>query len=155
LKFQNRDLQLIGGCGFALIGGLLCGLALRSLWVGAASRRWPTTDGRVIASVVRQWTSKNNTHHEPHVVYEYMVDGTRHAHSAIGAGVGMWQSCDQVTAIVDRYPVDTVVTVYYDPARPERAVLEPGPRWSNLFSLLVGLPFFGVGVGLLVARFVA
>jgi hypothetical protein len=51
-------------------------------------------------------------------------------------------------AIVARYPVGQMVTVYYTPDDPAKAVLEPGLSLKAFFTLSLGLVFLGVGGGL-------
>ena len=44
-----------------------------------------------------------------------------------------------------RYPAGLHVQVHYDPNDPDESVLEPGPGWSSLFLLLLGLLFLSIG----------
>ena len=35
-------------------------------------------------------------------------------------------------AIIARYPVGSPVMIHYDPGKPARGILEPGPHWDGL-----------------------
>ena len=152
LRFDEPDLMLIIGGPAALVGGALCWVGVQNLRRGSASKHWPTTEGRILSSVVRRSSGRQGTICEPDIVYQYAVDGTDYAHWAVDLR-GLGTTCGSVAAeVVARYPVGATVTVYYDPDHPERAVLEPGLHWSNLVLLFVGLPFLAVGTGFLVVR---
>lgn len=145
LQLRQGHLVLIVGIPTVLIGLFLTWVAVKNLRGGLASKHWLTTTGRIATSVVRQSQVRNRTYFEPVIVYQYTVADTPYANSAINLG-GFGGSC----SAVDRYPAGATVTVFHDPEHPERAVLEPGIRWSNLFLLAVGLPFIAVGTTLVV-----
>ena len=58
------------------------------------------------------------------------------------------ESGDQqwAASVCDRYPTGTVVDVFYDPSRPERAVLQPGfkLRGGVIVPFVFGIVFAGL-----------
>ena len=101
------------------------------LWEVRKAKSWHSTTGRVITSRVRSrkkrpgdegYGADSDVTNEPEVEYTYQVGNRRHRCGRIT--IGERTSADELEAILARYPVGATVTVYYDPARPEKAVLE-------------------------------
>jgi hypothetical protein len=105
------------------------GVKLREL---REARRWPETTGKVIASRVQSLRktsagpsfgpSDMELTNQPFVQYEYKVG--RRTYRCSRVSVAEQVDGAELRAILERYPVGKAVTVYYDPARPERALLE-------------------------------
>lgn len=107
-------------------------------WRGAqkmreASLNWPSTSGVVTRASIERRTSRtgNNatsTSYHPVIVYEYEVGGQRYRCDRLNAGSGLLhinRGADRdPQRVVDRYPVGSTVTVYYDPADPSNGALE-------------------------------
>ena len=76
-----------------------------------------------------------------HIVYEYTVSGQklRNDRVSIGEDLGNFE----VAETIARYPVGTVVTVYYNPRRPRDAVLErDAPK--GLFGCVIWMVVIGI-----------
>jgi hypothetical protein len=96
------------------------------------ARRWPETTGKVIASRVQSLRkpptgpTSSPPHmkvtNQPFVQYEYKVGRRTYRCSRIS--VAEQVDGAELREVLERYPVGKAVTVYYDPARPERALLE-------------------------------
>jgi Protein of unknown function (DUF3592) len=96
------------------------------------ARLWPTTTGKVVVStVVAKKKSPGDPGYdmhdtemtnEPRVEYEFHVGKKKYRGHRID--LGERTSIYELETILDRYPVGTEVTVYYDPADPHTAVLE-------------------------------
>jgi hypothetical protein len=93
---------------------------------------WPETTGRMIASRIQSrkkdpedadyGSSDTEVSNEPFVEYEYTVGRRKYRCSRITVGEKF--AGTELEAVLDRYQVGKAVTVFYDPARPERALLE-------------------------------
>src|SRR5262245_13927308 len=102
------------------------------LWEVRKAARWPETRGKVIASGVKSHMKTpgepgynfkdTEVTNEPHVEYEYKVGDRTYRCSRITIGERTTNS--ELEEILDRYPVGAQVTVYYDPANPNKALLE-------------------------------
>lgn len=92
---------------------------------GEASRSWPATGGQITASSVGISMSDDGTEYSPDVSYIYQVEGREYDGSRISFG-GTNGGEEEAIRYTQRYPIGKKVSVYYDPSRPERAVLEPG-----------------------------
>jgi hypothetical protein len=121
-----------------MIGGLCflgMGLILVGIWdiLRRRAKRtltWPQVTGKVLEAKVVFSSNGEGESQMPHILYSYEVNGTPHKSCAVGAS-GMMTAAD----IVQKYPVGRTVQVFYDPVRPESAVLER--NGSALILILV------------------
>jgi hypothetical protein len=92
-----------------------------------ASRDWPSTSGTVeSAAVAMQPESNERKLFGARVRYRYEVGGRGFTGERISFESGPSPNRGLAEAIVQRYAPGSTVRVFYDPAHPERAVLEPG-----------------------------
>ena len=114
--------------GLALSGLALLLFGAVNLYRGSSSVRWPSVEGRILYSHAR-----TGPHPETLLWYEYHVANQRFAAAVATESNGV--TFDSVaTAAAKRYPVGRAVAVYYDPANPQNALLEPGLWWGNFFA---------------------
>ncbi len=122
-----------------------------------ASRSWPTTDGRITSSKVVSNRPVDPASDDPttyHAAIEYVYWVDRETHQGKRVSFNLGDDPDLVVfpfgyfrrsvaeRIVDRYPVGKTVNVYYNPAKPGTAVLEPGKcqdAWKAFPGILVGI----------------
>ena len=125
------------------------GLIAVALWLrarAAQSRQWPSVEGTVLESRV------DDAHLEfmkPVLRYRYAVEGRSHVGFRVafsGYGVSRRAMAD----LVRPYAVGQAVRVFYDPARPASAVLDPRGRSDWVYWLLFGLGFCALAVWLAV-----
>lgn len=140
------------------LGLILVAAVYKSLEVRAA-REWPSTAGKVVISnsEVREVgvIEEHGHHSEPrnfaNIVYEYTVNGQtlRNNRVSIGEDRGNFQIAETIA----RYPVGTVVTVFYNPLHPREAVLErdlPQGLWGclGIGTAITLAAVFGSAIGL-------
>jgi flagellar basal body-associated protein FliL len=87
-----------------------------------AINEWPTTTGKILTSQTEWRSSGESSAEYPVVLYSYRANaqefqGRRIAPGMEVGGIG-------ARKVVERYPVNSQVTVYYNPQNPEDAVLE-------------------------------
>ena len=83
---------------------------------------WPTAQG---------WIEQSSLKHSlrtyyPLVLYTFMVKGKAYSGNTVYFGYGGDGDVRQAQNILDRYPANKVVSVYYLPSDPGVSVLEPG-----------------------------
>lgn len=105
--------------------GIGCAVALGCILVALRGRRrsvseWSSTRGTVLSSTV-QVANGASRRGSPLVLYSYQVGGAEFQGSRVRLGAQL----DEADVIVGRYPAGACVEVYYDPADPTFAVLEP------------------------------
>ena len=90
-----------------------------------AARNWATTTGKIITSRV-EVSGGEYTSVRPFVVYQYNVYSQDYSNSQIKAGDVHMSSYNSRAAYdkVDKYPVGSEVTVYYNPEDPQQSALE-------------------------------
>ena len=148
---------IMGACAgsvlFALLGLLVFFWGYRQHGRAAATASWPTTEGVIRESNMEQMLSPGATDDPwmPVVKYSYRIGGREHVSNRVGYMVIGSSNKAYAEGIVARYPVGKEVTVYYDPADHDTAVLEPGPCKGPGPLMLAGAVF--TAFGLAVAAF--
>ena len=120
---------------------------------------WSQTSGRIVSSTIEQ--RRHQFQDEPATIenfaavsYDFTADGRQVRGSRIGIGDD-YRGADAAPTMA-RYPVGSVVTVYYDPADPRNCVLErsgpPGFEARGCFTALIELAIAGAIVWALIAH---
>lgn len=118
------------------------------------SSSWPTTEGEIAHSAVLFQTDTSNTGsastYKADIVYRYKVHGRSYSSSKIAFLDLATSSTNRAQNLVDRYPDNSTVQVYYNPANPAESVLEPGDASGITFLYLVGSLFAAGGLFFLI-----
>ena len=145
-----------------LMGAVFCGLGIlaltsgaQRLWRGAASEHWPSVEGKVLfsrvnASETRDSHDQRDTTFSPQFVYTYEVDGVKHFNNRRRFGQIEGSGEDWAADIAARYRVGKGIRVYFFPADPDVAVLEPGNNSEGLWLPGVGLVALLFGLAALI-----
>lgn len=133
------------------VAALTAGLPrLLSAW---RARSWPTARGEIISSGMSSSVVPDSPDmYRPEIVYRYDVAGKTHTADRIRFAIDSSYSRSQVEQIADRYPVGQAVEVYYEPADPSRACLQPGPWHAGLSRTATGLGLLAIAAVLAVVR---
>jgi hypothetical protein len=115
-----------------------------------AQRRFQKAEGTVLSSQVeRKHGRRGTTHYKPRIVYRYRVGGTEHVSDRFTFDDSTSSSAEgYARRVVDDHPIGKRLAVYYDPERPEVAILDlpiPSRLW---FTILFLQPFLTLGVGM-------
>lgn len=139
---------------FALVGALIFYYGMIEILDARASLGWPHTSAKIISSEVeirRSGGSRRSTTYHAAVLYEYQVNSVAYKGNNVYYGMPSSSWTAPAQRIVNRYPKGKDVQVYYNPAKPEECVLEPGVAAATLIFPGVGLIFLGAGVLMLIA----
>jgi len=121
-------------------------------------RRWPQAEGQVILSEVRastlrvrRGTSAGSYHqavrYQPRVVYEYQVGGRQYRGEALSAGtLTLYTEPAPAEREAQRFAPGQSVSVFYNPADPNEATLEPRLGWTVWLKGLLALALLGAAV---------
>jgi len=108
----------------------ICAHAGRLFINGRRSRTWPFVPGTIKASDTALGSGGRSI---LLLEYTYAVDGHAHSGNRIAMAPPGWFSVGTTAQLLQKYPKDKQVSVYYDPANPAVCTLENGsPRslWS-------------------------
>ncbi len=111
---------------FFLIGLAIMASGWMTYRKSSQATNWLTTTGTITTSEVIRSTG-GKLSYSGHVVYQYSVQGKSHvsSHVSIAELMGIFDTGQsEALAKVKKYPINSTVTVYYDPQNPQRAVLE-------------------------------
>lgn len=151
---SSKGSSLIGGIIFIVTGIIIHSISGGFIEEARASESWPAIEGivstsEIISSQSTDSDGKTQTMYGANVVVHYTVEGTEYNTDRIDmAGYSTTSSRNSVKKKISTYAVGTKSLVYYDPADPGYAVLEPG--LPLLFKLLIFLPYLVIGIGIIV-----
>jgi hypothetical protein len=118
------------------------------------SASWPSVDGIITLSQIDTYLTESDTGsttmYHPQVSYNFTVNGAVYHSDLISLGDYSTSDLERARKWLSPYSIGGSVKVFYDPGRPEKAVLEPGPTWGLLIPVFIGIVVTTVGVILLV-----
>lgn len=123
---------ICGGFFFILVFALGLGLVLysnKSKKKAGESQNWPAAPGTITVSEIRESRSTDDdgnvsVYYYPHVEYSYNVGGQPQTGKQVAfGGTQGYATPNQAEMTVKIYPVNSSVTVYYNPQKPQEACL--------------------------------
>ena len=100
-----------------------------------AVQNWPSVDGVVIKSEVVELHSDDNTTYKPKLTYQYQVGNKTYTNDRLEiVNIGYSFKSDAET-LIKAHPVDSKVTVYYDPEEPGESLLDKSYNNTGRFFL--------------------
>ena len=106
------------------------------------SAHWPTVTGTITESSVAEHVSRDKDdnveiRYVPQIAYGYRVGGREYHAATIKWGFSqLYVDHEGPQKTLAKYPKGSSVPVFYDPADPSNAVLEPGNRSGTLVPLV-------------------
>ena len=117
-----------------LIGG---GITYRN---ATATQSWPTANGVITFAEIYESRDEDGTSYGLNVSYRYAVNDTPYTGTRISL-TDYSSSRSYAQGLLEKYNVDTPVTVFYDPADPAKSVLETGANWVSYMLMGMGCCF--------------
>ncbi|BBB32603.1 hypothetical protein TTHT_1065 [Thermotomaculum hydrothermale] len=112
-----------------------------------ASKKWPSVSGTITESKLitkREWDKKkkkyNNTYSYK-IRYQYSVNNTDYEGNRVSFGRFTSNSKYVVKSKLKEYPVNKKVNVFYNPEKPNEAVLETKAGLGLYIALIVAVMF--------------
>ncbi len=112
------------------------------------SVHWPEARGIVIKSHLKKYYADDDStepSYNPIIEYTYQVNG-KHYTSDRRHYESIALDKKNAEALINRYPLDFPVTVYYSPEYPGVSVLERGVFASNYGKVITGYAIFALGL---------
>jgi hypothetical protein len=114
-----------------------------------ATNKWPTVEGVVLSAEVTTHDSDGTTMYKPVITYKYSVGGKEYSCPKVSFSDYSSSNSDYAYETVNKYPKGTKVTVFYNPQKPYKAILEPGVGFFTYLPLGLGAVFSLIGFLLL------
>jgi hypothetical protein len=158
--WMNNRGSLMAGALLFIVGGLLrLYSGVRKTRMVKDSKSWPTVTGKVLFSHLhREKTSIEVAEsawikadiYEARIAYQYSVFGTKYtSHKVCLSPIRNVDQLEDAKKIIDKYPADSNVTVYYDPTNPSRAILESRDE-DIIYAYRQAIALLGFGTFLLI-----
>lgn len=150
MDFITQNSKIIITLSFLVIGLILLLFSIYYYLKAKKSVNWPTTEGTILTSNVLKETSNtsdNNrsTLYKAEICYSYNVMAQKYLSDKISF-MPTYSTTSSKLAYVEttKYPVNTKVFIYYNPANPKEAVIEPGVKNSHIIFLLFSTLIFTI-----------
>src|SRR5262249_13171465 len=120
--------------------------------------RWPSVEGRIVTSTTRAGgvsagdadDDDTQTRTFAKIEYVYTLQGREYRGHRVSISEGETMGNDpEIAAMLKRYPVGKTVTVYYDPRKKDKALLErdvPSWLWKGVAWMVFGIVAFVIAV---------
>ena len=125
---------------------ILCGFILPKSFEWFSMRGWKETEAEVIWSRVVSKSDSDGTTYAVDIFYRYQIGGQEYRSNRYSVLGGSSSGSKGKREIVDSHPPESKLTVFVDPDKPWRAVINRSVGWWCLFALFP-LPFIAVGAG--------
>lgn len=133
---------------FPIVGGLVVYSSYGMLSEVNATRDWPSVQGNLLSSELAEEvgysrSGPSNSRRKPittyslQVKYEYTVDGTNYQGDKVALTDDSTSDRRYAELQQEKFPTGPV-NVYYDPAEPQKAILEPGNTGSIIPGMVIG-----------------
>lgn len=122
-------------------------MALHGLWKQFESGQYPFTLGVITQSETTTYHGNKGTSYGVNIQYRYEVNAHSYYGSRYRYGTTSWNWASANEA-VNAHRVGSQSRVYFNPHRPEEAVLSPDLEGGDIFLLLFLMPFNMVTAGL-------
>jgi hypothetical protein len=142
------------------LGSLMLATGAGELFEALRSQGWPSVAGTIQTSAAHYSSSQagagglrdrsaSNETSVAAVTYSYAVQGRAYSGDRIRISRVASGDSSYAKADVETYGAGRSVRVFYDPAHPQRSLLEPGMHPSNSLLPLLGLVFMLASAGFL------
>lgn len=145
---------ICGGLGilvFFLVGAGILYSGIRNRRKGAESNNWPAAAG----VITRTWVSENtstdedgysSTTYTPQVEYQYQFGSNTYASQRISYGASRsYGSRRKAIQALQAYPVNGRVQAFYNPQKPDEAVLIRGTK-GTMLGIILGILFMLISI---------
>lgn len=137
---------------FLVFGILIAGYGVLRIFEANQCKNWSKVKGRIMDSNVAEIPDlPNNKTTEtslPDIKYEYSFKGTTYFSQNIGYygenTLGLSDSFyagteEQINLFVSQYPINSIIDVYVNPAKPSQSVIDPGLKLPVFMPFLLGV----------------
>jgi len=160
---QGTEFLIVLGSGAFLLGLATIIWISQTKRLGYGTPNWPAVPGRVISVGVSELTRETSdgmvSSFTPIVTYEYELDGVAYRSERLNALSDVHRTFanrPSAASVIVAYAPETPVDVYYNPANPKQALLNPPKPIAHnavqsfgVTSLIIGALIIALGILLL------
>ena len=148
-------IHIIFGTIFTIWGSFLCYLAVKNIILFRNAKSFPSVMGTIVSTniIIVQGSADDGDAYYPEVQYKYVVDGVTYYSEGVDFVKQSWSSRDKAQSIINKYPRNLRVRVYYRPENPELASLKFGLNSTVILWTIFGPIMLGCGVMFLLVSF--
>jgi hypothetical protein len=149
--------RIICSLGIVLcVGGIVgFGVAARQVARQRQTLSWTLAEGRIVDANYQEFASRRSERGaaELRLSYTYNVEGRTYRSDQITRGSKIYRrEADRVSSLAKQFQVGDIAMIYYNPNRPNEAVVLPGVNWMAIIGTIgISAAAFFAGYGL--ARF--
>ncbi len=135
------DFTSASGIVMILLGLLCIWQGWKNYKLARASHSWIQVPGTITHVKLRKLHDpERNADYEALITYSYAVGKLEFSSSTIAIGKESVELSAKGSLFVhERFPLHSWVQVYYDPANPAQAVLEPGKEGNGVLVIAIGI----------------
>lgn len=136
----------------AVLGGLVVLFAGRSILHGLQSKSWPTIEGEILSSQLRESVKPNTGKKTWQAIIFYRYENTLGEmikSDRITTGYASPGTHASQSKLIEKYPSNTTVSVFVSPDDPSFSVLQPGIAISSLMAVAIGGIMLVIGLCLI------
>lgn len=145
-----RIYELTAGSLLALAGAIMAVRAHRLISLHQRVLRWPSVQGVVVRSELREKSDGDGTSYRADLACTYSAGGQRFTTDRHTEGMNFSQPAQSARALVASFPVGTAVEIHIDPADVAGGVLITGKPQHMVVIRRVGLATLVGGIVLIV-----
>lgn len=150
-QLQNTEPIIIVKYVLLVFGILLTIFNYIAIRRAKASQNWHITNGIILNSELEVHKSagkSNSISYSPRIKYKYSIAGNEYTSKRIyfGGNIGSSTKKKKSQRLVDKYPKDSKVDVYYNPMKESMSVLQTGVKSEIITGLVFGVIFLLVGL---------
>ena len=127
--FNFNNIQVFGLIILIIGFAILC-MTVIAISNSVSAKEWSIIMGKIIKSDIYelQFGGESNATFRPDIAFEYNVNGEKYISDRLYYGVKIMSSFNWIKSrkLVEKYPVNKEVKVYFNPNKPSESVVEPG-----------------------------
>ncbi|HEX3135453.1 MAG TPA: DUF3592 domain-containing protein [Planctomycetota bacterium] len=147
----------LGWAGLAVFGLFFCGIAVVIMCATATNTHNQahklvagiTVSAQVLSTDIQRKAVKKSSTYLPVVTFSYTIEGRELRASTVHPREVTFTDWNDARAVIDRYPVGSQITAYYDPRSLGEAYLEHLVDFTPYIGVVFPLLHFSVGLSLL------
>ncbi|MCE9615315.1 MAG: DUF3592 domain-containing protein [Lentisphaerae bacterium] len=143
---MTRKPTMLASLPFLAIGIVFIMHGAWRMHLADASMGWPNVKGTIVSSDVTEGTALDGaSKYYPHITFRYVVDGLTYESDQYTFGQRSSMNELYAQGLVDGFARNSEATVYYNPDRPEQAVLQVGDSTGLRIRIGTGAALLVIG----------